>query len=164
MDSKKIRIACSKYSDLDDKVIAKASELGFPLIGGTALEVLADYYKVSGVRKRSDNDLDFISKGNKNKWYFTNWIQENIDPEKVEVDFYDEAPENYRDYIMNIDGVLVMSPTYLMWSKLIRGTSKDITDVKWLLSIPQLTDDEIVKAMEDLILTDDEIDLLQSLL
>lgn len=160
----KVRIACSKYSDLDDKVINKASELGFPLIGGTALEILADYYKVDGVRKRSDNDLDFISKDNKNKYYFMSWVQENIDPEKVDVDFYDEAPNNYKDYIMNVNGVLVMSPTYLMWSKLTRGTNKDITDVKWLLSIPQLTDNEIVEAMEDLILTDDEIDLLQSLL
>lgn len=49
------RVQCSRYSDLDDKIIAKASSLGIPLIGGTALEVLASHYGVSGVRKRSNN-------------------------------------------------------------------------------------------------------------
>ena len=44
MDVRKlVKISCSKYSDLDDLIIAKASELGIPLIGGTALEILADF-------------------------------------------------------------------------------------------------------------------------
>lgn len=157
------RIQCSRYSDLDDKIISKASSLGFPLIGGTALEILADYYSVDGVRKRSNNDLDFLSKDNKNKLYFMSWIQENIDPDKVEVDFYDEAPKQYKNYILDINGILVMNPVYLIWSKLIRGSEKDITDIKWLLSIPQISDKEIIDGMEDLGLKDEEIELLQSL-
>lgn len=162
-DSRK-RIQCSRYSDLDDKIISKASSLGFPLIGGTALEILADYYSVDGVRKRSNNDLDFLSKDNKNKLYFMSWIQENIDPDKVEVDFYDEAPKQYKNYILDIDGILVMNPVYLIWSKLIRASKKDLTDIKWLLSIPQLTDEELSEGMDDLGLKKSEIALLESLL
>lgn len=159
-----MKIMCSRYSDLDDKVIEKASKLGFPLIGGTALEILASYYSVGGVRKRSANDLDFLSKGNKYKLYFMNWIREHIPSDKVQVDFYDDAPKNYRKYILNVNGVLVMNPVYLIWSKLTRASEKDKTDIKWLLSIPQITDEEIVEGMEDLGLTEKEIDLLNSLL
>ena len=54
-------ICCNKYSDLDDLIIRKAFELGLVLIGGTALEILANRHKVAGARKRSDNDLDFLS-------------------------------------------------------------------------------------------------------
>lgn len=158
------RVQCSRYSDLDDKIIAKASSLGIPLIGGTALEVLASYYGVSGVRKRSNNDLDFLTKDNKNKLYFMNWVRENVDSDKVQVDFYDEAKKNYRDYILDIDGILVMNPVYLIWSKLIRASKKDLTDIKWLLTIPQLTDEEISEGMDDLGLKKSEIALLESLL
>ncbi len=160
----KIKVACSRYTDLDDKVILKASKMGFPLIGGTALEIISNHYNVPGVRKRSDNDLDFLSKGNKYKLYFMNWIREHIPSDKVQIDFYDEAPSNYRKYILNVDGVLVMNPVYLIWSKLTRASEKDKTDIKWLLSIPQVTDEEIVDGMEDLGLTDKEIELLNSLL
>ena len=92
------------------------------------------------------------------------WIQENIDPDKVEVDFYDEAPKQYKNYILDIDGILVMNPVYLIWSKLIRGSKRDLTDIKWLLSIPQLTDEELSEGMDDLGLKKSEIALLESLL
>lgn len=92
------------------------------------------------------------------------WIQENIDPDKVEVDFYDEAPKQYKNYILDIDGILVMNPVYLIWSKLIRASKKDLTDIKWLLSIPQLTDEELSEGMDDLGLKKSEIALLESLL
>lgn len=116
---------------------------------------------MSGVRKRSNNDLDFLTKDNKNKLYFMNWVRENVDYDKVQVDFYDEAKKNYRDYILDIDGILVMNPVYLIWSKLIRASKKDLTDIKWLLTIPQLTDEEISEGMDDLGLKKSEIALLE---
>lgn len=158
------RIQCSRYSDLDEQVIRKASELGLPLIGGTALEVLAGYYGTPGVRKRSDNDLDFLTTDRKKIIEFKKWLVKNIDPDKVQVDVYVDAPKNYKDYIMNVDGTLVMRPEYLMWSKLTRASEKDIKDIKWLLSIRQVTDEEISTAMEDLGLTEKEINLLETLL
>lgn len=48
----KQKIKCSYYSDLDEQVIEKATELGMPLIVSTALEILANHYDTSGVRKK----------------------------------------------------------------------------------------------------------------
>lgn len=158
------RIACSKYSDLDDLVIAKASELGLPLIGGTALELLSNYYNVQGVRKRSDNDLDFLSDDIASIGIFQDWLQENIDPSKVQVDVYTQVPKNYKDYIMDVDGILVMKPQYLIWSKLTRWSDKDIQDIKWLLTIPQMTDKDLNTALDDLGVTQEEFDKLVNLL
>lgn len=156
------KIQCSKYSDLDDMVITKASELGMPLIGGTALEIIANYYNVPGVRIRSNNDLDFLCADSSLIKEFRKWLIENIDPNKVQVDVYTDAPSNYRDYILNIDGVLVMSPAYLLWSKLTRASEKDIQDIKWISTIPQLTDEEINNALDDLGVTQKEFDNLVS--
>lgn len=157
------KIKCSRYTDLDEKVIAKASELGMPLIGGTALEVIANEMNVPGVRKRSNNDLDFLSTDRFKITEFKKWLFKNIDPDKVQVDIYVDAPKNYKHYIMSIDGILVMRPTYLIWSKLTRGSEKDLRDIKWLLTIDQVSDGEISAAMEDLGLTEKEIELLLSL-
>lgn len=160
----KNKIKCSYYSDLDESVIEKASSLGMPLIGGTALELIANFYNASGVRKRSNNDLDFLSKSRKEIGELRKWLRENIDPDKVQVDVYTEAPSNYRDYIINIDGVLVMSPIYILWSKLQRWSDKDQQDIKWILSISDLTDDEISQGLDDLKLTKEEIERLESVL
>ena len=155
------RIACSHYSDMDDLVINKATEIGLPLIGGTALEVLSNYYKVPGVRKRSDNDLDFLATDAGDIEEFSQWLRTNIDPDKVKVDIYLED-ENALTYSMMADGTLVMKPEYLIWSKLTRSdrSQKDIDDIRWLTSIPDLSDEDISSCLDDLGVTTEEFNYL----
>lgn len=160
-----IKIACSKYSDFDDKVIYKASELGLPLIGGTALEVWANYFNVPGARKRSNNDLDFISNDLPQINEFQSWVRENIDSSKVQVDVMHVQSHDFSEYIREVNGVLIMAPEYLLWSKLIRSdrSDKDLKDIKWLLTIEQMSDEDITYAFENLGVTDEEIELIKSL-
>lgn len=159
------KISCSKYSDLDDMVINKATDLGLPLIGGTALEVWANHYGTPGVRKRSDNDLDFISSDGEVNQEFSNWVKENIPSDKVKVDIHFVQSHDFTNYIRSVDGTLIMAPEYLLWSKLTRSdrSNKDIKDIQWILSISQLTDEEINNALDDLGVTENEFELLNSL-
>ena len=143
----KQKIKCSYYSDFDEQVIEKATEFGMPLIGSTALEIMANHYGTSGVRKRSNNDLDFLSDDKAKIAKLRKYLVNNIDPDKVKV-----------------DGVLVMSPAYLIWSKLTRWLEKDQTDIKWLLTIKQLSDDEINNTLDDLGVIQEEFERLESLL
>ncbi|MBE6334240.1 MAG: hypothetical protein E7071_05385 [Bacteroidales bacterium] len=161
-----IKIAYSKYSDFDDKVIYKASELGLPLIGGTALEVWANYYNVPGVRKRSNNDLDFISNDLPQINEFQSWVRENIYSSKVKVDVMHVQSHDFSEYIREVNGVLIMAPEYLLWSKFIRSdrSDKDIKDIKWLLTIEQMSDEDLSNALVDLGVTDEEIETLNNLL
>lgn len=160
----KQKIKCSYYSDLDEQVIEKATELGMPLIGGTALEILANHYGTSGVRKRSNNDLDFLSDDKAKIAKLRKYLVNNIDPDKVQVDVHTQVPKGWKKYAMNVDGVLVMSPAYLIWSKLTRWSEKDQIDIKWLLTIKQLSDDEINNTLDDLGVTQEEFERLESLL
>lgn len=59
-----------------------------------------------------------------------------------------------------------MAPEYLLWAKLVRSdrSQKDLTDIKWILSIDQMSDKDISYALENLGVTDEEIELIESLL
>lgn len=142
------RVECSRYSDLDDQVIAKMTEIGIPLIGGTALEVLGHYYGKKGFRKRSDNDIDGLTTSKYEQYLLSEWLKKNIDPDKVQVDLFTDASFNYKDFIMSANGVLVMSPAYLIWSKLDRLSQKDKVDIEWLISL--ISEDELFNALDEL--------------
>lgn len=161
----KTKICCSRYSDLDDKVIEYATSLGLPLIGGTALEIWASATNTPGVRKRSDNDLDFIALSCKQIEDFRAWLISNIDPDIVKTDIY-VGDSNITPYIKEVNGVLVMSLPYILWSKLTRPdrSEKDIQDIKWISTVSQVTDEELVECLEDLGVTAEEINLLNSIL
>lgn len=129
-------IQYSRYSDLDDKVILKASSLGMPLIGGTALEFLAYHTNHISGRVRSDNDLDFITNSEWLKDEFQLWLKMNIDPVLVQVDvMLVKSHVIPKELVIDIKGILVMGPEYIIWSKLQRFSLQDIKDIKWLLSI-----------------------------
>lgn len=163
MNLKKIK--CSRYTDLDDKVISKASKLGLPLIGGTALEIWASELNISGVRKRSDNDLDFVTDKTSLEYLITDWCRENIDPGKVRVDIFKEQPQNLpKELIRKVHGVLVMDPIYLIWHKVQRATDKDKQDLKWLLSFVDIDELSYWLDADNLGITKDEEQLINSLL
>ena len=74
------------YTNDDNLILSKATEFEMPLIGGTALELLANYYHVSGVRKRSNNDFDFIADQDFKIIKMKNWLAEEINPKNIQVD------------------------------------------------------------------------------
>lgn len=158
------RVGCSRYADVDDKVVHKATSFGLPLIGGTALELWAKATSTPGVRKRSDNDLDFISNGDDAAREFQYWVMSNVDPDKVKVDIMQVKSHNFSKWEVVLDGVLTMKLEYLLWSKLTRGSEKDKQDIKWILSIKELTDEEIQSVIDELGLTEDEANLLNECL
>lgn len=158
-----MRLPCSRYSEFDDLVIKRAYDLDMPLIGGTALEILGHYYNKPGFRKRSDNDLDFITNDRTKYIELAAWLRENVDPTKVKVDTMlvrsHTIPE---DHILNLGGVFVMSPEYLVWSKVQRFSEVDKKDIQYL--IPLCNFDLLESLLEDLGITDEEFDNLNSLI
>lgn len=159
------KIQCSRYSDLDDLVIEEASKLGLPLIGGTAMEIWSSELGVEGVRKRSDNDLDFVTDKTALEYLFTDWCIENIDPDKVQVDIFKEESKNFpKELIRNVNGVLVMDPIYLIWHKVQRATKKDKQDLKWLLSFVDIEELSYWLDADKLGITEEEESLINSLL
>ena len=156
-------IACSKYSEFDDLIITKASDMGLPLIGGTALEILSDYYKQPNVRSRSENDLDFITNSYDVYVSLNNWLYNNVDTTKVQVDIMHIISHNIpKELIIDIRGIKVMSPEYLIWSKVQRFTEKDKSDILWLLQIADI--DLLEVWMERLGVTTTEIDKINDLI
>ena len=161
-----VKIKCSRYTEVDEIIINEATKLGLPLIGGTALEILASAYNIPGVRKRSDNDIDVIAYDLDTLNSFIKKSKEilkqhNLTAEDVKIDAYLTDKNIVKNFSFKVDGVLLMKPEWLLHSKLVRGTDKDI---KWLLKIPQMTDDDINYALDTLGVTTEEFELLTSLL
>lgn len=159
-----MRIQCSRYSDFDYKIIREATKQGLPLTGGTALEIWASYFGRTDVRKRSDNDLDFMASNLLDYQSFADWCVENVDSSKVSVDVYLFKSQDYTDYIRTVDDVLVMSLPFILFTKLVRRTDRDIQDIKWVLSLNQLSDETLSKELSDIGLTEQEITILNNLL
>lgn len=159
-----VRISCSRYSDLDDSVIKKATDLGMPLIGGTALELWAKATGTPGVRKRSDNDLDFLSNSVSKTTKFDSWVRKEVDTDKVKTDVMLVRSHDFSKWETVVDGVLTMKLQYLLWSKLTRGSEKDKQDIKWILSVKQLKDEDIQEILDELGLTEREANLLEECL
>lgn len=153
----------TKYSPYDELIILKASALGMPLIGGTALEVLDGAYGKSGVRKRSDNDLDFTTNSDKAKDALQQWVKANVDTDKVQVDVYLVKSHILpKQLIKNANGVLVLEPEYIIWSKLQRLSEQDKKDIKWLLTIADASKLEFW--LETLEITDAEVGHINELI
>lgn len=128
----------SIYHQLDEEIIKKASSCNIYLIGGTALEVWMKYLKLRPNRKRSKNDLDFITFTYNPKVYtfnsyliknnfslakesedtFINFYQliENNSP-VVEVDLLFEASKEFENRITEVRGIKLMKPEFLFASK-----------------------------------------------
>lgn len=153
----------SKYHELDDEIVKKASENGFYLTGGTALEVWQTLENFDKTRKRSDNDLDFFYLLDNQKGYdkFEEFLTEKGFRAKYmgKVSFYYlySSPSNvmveaellvlnpkYKKYLLEVRGIKLCSPVLLYLSKFKRYSSPSTTkqrkdkDKKDLLSIRRL--------------------------
>ena len=151
------------YSEFDDLIIRQASQLGLPLIGGTALEVLSYYFQYPCHRIRSDNDLDFIADNDTSYRALAHWVSLHSTAAAVQVDVMLIKSHHIPQHLLLIvEGVKVMSPEYLVWSKLQRFSSKDEVDILWLLNIT--SPDKLEECFELLGVTELELEKINALI
>ena len=166
-----------QYTKFDMSIVKVASICGLYLIGGTAIDLLCNYYSVQFWRNRSDNDLDFwTSFDNQGRNKFIKHIENNfgVDIEessdymvslelsnaKIETDILIDRDCANEKFISSVNGINVMSPIYLFSSKFDRyiNTSNalrketDYKDLKVLLSIIEKTNgfNELENHLSDL--------------
>ena len=149
------------YTTVDEPIVRLASNYQLYLIGGTAIDMLCRHYGISNNRNRSNNDIDFLSfvvnlprtqeyveeliyrygftKGIDSKYMIT---ATNHDV-GVDVDILIDYDSNNPEYGMTVNGILVMSPCYMVYNKLDRYLNSineerrkiDIADIETLLKI-----------------------------
>ncbi len=153
-----------QYTPYDTEIVEMASRCGLYLIGGTAIDLLCNYYSVRFGRNRSDNDLDFwTSFANKERNRFVKQVgskfgisvEDNSDymvsleleKVKIETDILIDYDCANTKFTSSINGICVMSPIYLFSSKFdryintanIQRKKTDFYDLRILLSIIERT-------------------------
>lgn len=149
------------YTTVDEPIVRLASNYQLYLIGGTAIDMLCRHYGISNNRNRSNNDIDFLSFAvnlSRTQEYVEELMYQygftkDIDSDYmitafnndvgVDVDILIDYDNSNLEYGMTINGILVMSPCYMVYNKLDRYLSStneerrriDIADIETLLKI-----------------------------
>lgn len=183
------------YTTIDEPIVRLASNYQLYLIGGTAIDMLCRHYGISNNnRNRSNNDIDFLSfavnlsrtqeyveelmyqygftKGIDSKYMITA-VNNTV---KVDVDILIDYDSNNSEYGMTVNGILVMSPCYMVYSKLDRYLNSineerrkiDIADIETLLKIMDKIGESEFSRLETMIAKNlngsDMIDVLNRLI
>lgn len=165
------------YTSIDETVVRSASNHKLYLIGGTAIDMLCRHYGISNNRNRSNNDIDFLSFAT-NLSQIQEYVKElvyrynfkkDIDSEYmitakndnlgVDVDILIDYENNNIQYGMTVNDVLVMSPAYMVYTKLDRYLSSsneerrriDIVDIETLLKIMDKIGETEFSSLESII-------------
>lgn len=181
MDLRKLRLTrnsihiIDSYSSLDIPIVRKASYYSLMLIGGTATQLLARAYGVKERRKRSINDLDFLTSA-KNQGgvkAFERVIQEhgftpaskdnfeymlNYENKEVgcDVDVLISWEPDIMDRAIRVNGILVQDPCWQFVQKLQRITTG--------FGSKRTTDTQDLNTLFDVVEKRGEIDKLQRLI
>lgn len=165
------------YTSIDETIVRSASNHKLYLIGGTAIDMLCRHYNISNNRNRSNNDIDFLSFATnytRTKEYVGKLIdlynfKKDIDSEYmitmkndnlgVDVDILIDYDNNNLQYGMIVNDVLVMSPAYMVYTKLDRYLNSsneerrriDIADVETLLKIMDKIGEAEFSSLESII-------------
>lgn len=160
-DENRQKAVFEQYTVFDIDIAKIASKYGLYLIGGTAIDLLCNYYSVPFWRSRSNNDFDywtsFDNQQNTSKFIehirdsFKFDIEEDSDymialessSIKADVDILIDHDCNNKQFTHSIGGINVMSPIYLFSSKFdryincsnIQRKEIDFKDLRTLLSI-----------------------------
>ena len=165
------------YTSIDETVVRSASNHKLYLIGGTAIDMLCRHYGINNNRNRSNNDIDFLSFATnlsqtqeyvKELVYRYNF-KKDIDSEYmitakndnlgIDVDILIDYENNNIQYGMTVNDVLVMSPAYMVYTKLDRYLSSsneerrriDIADIETLLKIMDKIGETEFSSLESII-------------
>lgn len=166
------------YTSIDETIVRSASNHKLYLIGGTAIDMLCRHYNINNNRNRSNNDIDFLSFATNislTREYVAKLIslynfKKDIDSEYmvalkkndtlgVDVDILIDYESNNIQYGMTVNDVLVMSPAYMVYTKLDRYLSSsneerrriDIADIETLLKIMDKIGETEFSSLESII-------------
>ena len=165
------------YTSIDETIVRLASNHKLYLIGGTAIDMLCRHYGINNNRNRSNNDIDFLSFATNlsqtqeyvKKLVYQYNFKKDIDSEYmittkndnlgVDVDILIDYENNNIQYGMIVNDVLVMSPAYMVYTKLDRYINSsneerrriDIADVETLLKIMDKIGETEFSSLESII-------------
>ena len=125
------------YTVLDESMVKIASSYNLYLRGDTAIDMLCRYYGVNNDRHRSSNFIDFLSFDINleqvqeyvdkltRQYNFEKDIDEDCmitmsNNDGVSINIAIDDDQNNIRYSMTINGILVMSPSYMLYNKLDR--------------------------------------------
>ena len=165
------------YTSIDETIVRLASNRKLYLTGGTAIDMLCRHYGINNNRNRSNNDIDFLSFATNlsqtqeyvKKLVYQYNFKKDIDSEYmittkndnlgVDVDILIDYENNNIQYGMIVNDVLVMSPAYMVYTKLDRYINSsneerrriDIADVETLLKIMDKIGETEFSSLESII-------------
>lgn len=165
------------YTSIDETIVRSASNHKLYLIGGTAIDMLCRHYNINNNRNRSNNDIDFLSFATNlsqtqeyvKKLVYQYNFKKDIDSEYMitakndilgaDVDILIDYENNNIQYGMTVNDVLVMSPAYMVYTKLDRYLSSsneerrriDIADIETLLKIMDRIGETEFSSLESII-------------
>lgn len=182
------------YTTVDEPIIRLASNYQLYLIGGTAIDMLCRNYGISNNRNRSNNDIDFLSFATNlsktqeyvNKLMYLYNFRKDIessymitainDNVGVDVDILIDYDSSNLEYSTMVNGILAMSPCYMVYNKLDRYLNStneerkkiDIADIETLLKIMDKIGESEFSKLESIITKNlngnDMIDVLNGLI
>lgn len=182
------------YTTVDEPIVRLASNYQLYLIGGTAIDMLCRHYGISNNRNRSNNDIDFLSFATNlsktqeyaNKLMHLYNFRKDIESSYmitmnnsnvgVDVDILIDYDSSNLEYGMTANGILVMSPCYMVYSKLDRYLNSineerrkiDIADIETLLKIMDKIGESEFSKLETMVAKNlngsDMIDVLNGLI
>lgn len=182
------------YTTVDEPIVRLASNYQLYLIGGTAIDMLCRNYGISNNRSRSNNDIDFLSFATNlpktqeyvNKLMYLYNFKKDIESNYmitmnnsnigVDVDILIDYDSSNLEYGMTVNGILVMSPCYMVYNKLDRYLNSvneerrkiDIADIETLLKVMDKIGELEFSRLESLIASNlngsDMVDILNGLI
>lgn len=182
------------YTTVDEPIVRLASNYQLYLIGGTAIDMLCRHYSINNNRNRSNNDIDFLSFAtnlSKTQEYVNKlmhlynfrkdiessyMITMNNSNVGVDVDILIDYDSSNLEYSTTVNGILVMSPCYMVYNKLDRYLNStneerkkiDIADIETLLKIMDKIGESEFSKLESIIAKNlngnDMIDVLNGLI
>lgn len=174
VDDSRVKIIDS-YSSLDVPIVKKASFCNLMLIGGTAVQLLARAYGVKELRKRSINDLDFLTSARNKRGiedfkdalksqgfvpfkmgesdYMLNYENKDVG---VEVDVLISWEPDVMERAVTVKGILVQDPCWQFLQKVQR--------IAGGLSTKSETDTQDLYVLYDVIEKRKDIEKLEELL
>ena len=125
------------YTVLDESIVKIASSYNLYLRGDTAIDALCRHYGVNNDRHRSNNFIDFLSFDINleqvqeyvdkltRQYNFEKDIDEDCmitmsNNDGVNINIAIDDDQNNIRYSMTVNGILVMSPSYMLYNKLDR--------------------------------------------
>lgn len=180
-----------QYTPYDMEIVMNATRCNLYLIGGTAIDLLCRYYSVPFWRNRSNNDFDFwTSSDNQGKDRFIKLLSKEfgiadeyssdyhvsltLRKAHIDTDILIDYDCTNKQFAISVNGIFIMSPTYLFASKFDRYINcsnqqrkdTDFKDLQVLLSIIEKTNgiDELERYLSTLNYDQEAENLLNSII